>query len=130
MSVPSLRTVILTYGKASRQHSGRIADVFPGVVQIDLYGSTEAGYIFVGDAFQDNLRAIDGNAPRFPIPWSFANAERAEQTFGRDFWPYGIEPNRATLESFLSYAHEQGVCAEHLAPEDLFPPQVSAEFRI
>jgi 4,5-dihydroxyphthalate decarboxylase len=76
------------------------------------------------------IRAIDGNAPRFPIPWSFANAERAEQTFGRDFWPYGIEPNRPTLESFLSYAHEQGVCAEHLAPEDLFPPQVSAEFRI
>ena len=75
-------------------------------------------------------RAIDGNAPRYPIPWSFANAQRAEELFGRDFWPYGIEANRPTLDAFLGFCHEQGVCAKRLAPEDLFPAQVSAEFRI
>lgn len=68
VSVPSLRTVILTYGKASRQHSQRIAEVFPAA-QVDLYGSTEAGYIFVGDAFKDNLRVIDGNAFVELVPW-------------------------------------------------------------
>ncbi len=68
VSVPSLRTVILTYGKASRQHSRRIAEVFPAA-QVDLYGSTEAGYIFVGDAFKDNLRVIDGNAFVELVPW-------------------------------------------------------------
>jgi len=62
VSVPSVKTVILTYGKASRQHSRRIAEAFAGAGQVDLYGSTEAGYIFVGDAFADSLRAIDGNA--------------------------------------------------------------------
>lgn len=67
--VPSVRTVILTYGKASWQHSQRIAEVFPGAAQVDLYGSTEAGYIFVGDAFQDNLKAIDGNAFVELVPW-------------------------------------------------------------
>jgi phenylacetate-CoA ligase len=61
--------VILTYGKASRQHSRRIAEAFPGAVQVDLYGSTEAGYIFVGDAFADNLRAVDGNAFVELMPW-------------------------------------------------------------
>ncbi|MBL9216661.1 MAG: CoF synthetase [Opitutaceae bacterium] len=66
--VPSLRTVILTYGKASLQHSRRIAEVFPAA-QVDLYGSTEAGYIFVGDAFRDNLRVIDGNAFVELVPW-------------------------------------------------------------
>lgn len=66
--VPSIRTVILTYGKASHQHSRRIAEVFPAV-QVDLYGSTEAGYIFVGDAFADNLRAIDGNAFVELVAW-------------------------------------------------------------
>ncbi len=80
--VPSLRTVILTYGKASRQHSKRIAEAFPAV-QIDLYGSTEAGYIFVGDAFQDNLRVIDGNAfvelrPWRPASTGSASAELAD----------------------------------------------------
>ena len=68
VKVPSLRTVILTYGKASRQHSQRIAEAFPAV-QVDLYGSTEAGYIFVGDAFHDNLRVIDGNAFVELRPW-------------------------------------------------------------
>ncbi len=68
VSVPSLRTVILTYGKASRLHSQRIAEVFPAA-QVDLYGSTEAGYIFVGDAFKDNLQVIDGNAFVELVPW-------------------------------------------------------------
>jgi phenylacetate-CoA ligase len=61
VSVPSLRAVILTYGKASLMHSRRIAEAFP-VPQVDLYGSTEAGYLFVGDAFADNSRAIEENA--------------------------------------------------------------------
>ncbi|MCS6244686.1 MAG: CoF synthetase [Opitutus sp.] len=58
--VPSVKVVILTYGKASRQHAQRIAEVFPAH-QVDLYGSTEAGYIFVGEAFKDDSRVIDDN---------------------------------------------------------------------
>lgn len=59
--LPALKTVILTYGKASRQHADRISAVFP-VPQVDLYGSTEAGYLFVGEAFRDDSRPIDANA--------------------------------------------------------------------
>ncbi len=59
--VPSVKAVILTYGKASRQHAARIAEAFPAP-QVDLYGSTEAGYLFVGEAFRDNSRVIDANA--------------------------------------------------------------------
>jgi len=61
VKVPSLRALILTYGKASLVHSRRLDAVF-GVPQVDLYGSTEAGYLFVGDAFQDNSRVIEANA--------------------------------------------------------------------
>jgi 4,5-dihydroxyphthalate decarboxylase len=42
----------------------------------------------------------------------------------------GIEPNRVTLDAFLCHAHEQGVCARRLAPEDLFVEQVREAFRI
>ena len=66
--VPSLRAVILTYGKASTQHGARIAEVFPAA-QVDLYGSTEAGYLFVGEAFKDNSRVIDANAFIELVPW-------------------------------------------------------------
>ncbi len=69
VAVPSVRAVILTYGKASAQHGRRIAEAFPGAMQVDLYGSTEAGYIFVGDAFADDSRVIDGNAFVELVPW-------------------------------------------------------------
>ncbi len=69
VKVPSVETVILTYGKASRQHSHRIAEAFPGATQVDLYGSTEAGYLFVGDAFADNLRVVEDNAFIELMPW-------------------------------------------------------------
>jgi 4,5-dihydroxyphthalate decarboxylase len=69
-------------------------------------------------------RAIDPNTPRYPVPWSFANAHRAEELMGEDLWPYGLEPNRVALDAFLEMAYEQGVCKRRLAPEELFAPQV------
>jgi len=68
VTVPSVKVVILTYGKASRQHGERIAEVFPAN-QVDLYGSTEAGYLFVGEAFQDNSQVVDANAFIELAPW-------------------------------------------------------------
>ena len=77
-------------------------------------------------------RAVDPNTPRTPVPWSFANAEAVEELFGRDPWPYGIEPNRTTLRTFLRFAHEQGVAGRELElePEELFVPQVRQAFRV
>jgi len=69
-------------------------------------------------------RAIDPNTPRYPVPWSFANAHRAEELMGEDFWPYGIEPNRVALDAFLAMADEQGATARRLEPEELFAPSV------
>lgn len=66
--VPSVKAVILTYGKASQQHGRRIAEIFPAP-QVDLYGSTEAGYLFVGEAFQADSRVIDANAFIELVPW-------------------------------------------------------------
>ncbi|GGF11399.1 4,5-dihydroxyphthalate decarboxylase [Aliidongia dinghuensis] len=75
-------------------------------------------------------RALEVTAPRFPIPWCFEHARRAQDLFGEDHWPYGVDANRTTLEAFLKYAHEQGVCHRLLTPEDLFPSQVLSRFRI
>lgn len=65
-----------------------------------------------------------------PIPWCYEYARRAKAIFGEDFWPYGIDANRRTLDAFLQYAHEQGVCHRRLTPEDLFAPQVQQRFRL
>jgi 4,5-dihydroxyphthalate decarboxylase len=65
-----------------------------------------------------------------PIPWCYEHARRAKAIFGDDFFPYGIDANRKTLDAFLQYAYEQGVCHRRLAPEDLFSPQVQERFRV
>lgn len=75
-------------------------------------------------------RVLDATAPRVPIPWCFDFAEQARRTFGDDFWPYGLEPNRVTLEAYLAFAHEQGVCHRPVKPEELFAPETMVSFRI
>ena len=65
-----------------------------------------------------------------PIPWGYEYARRARSIFGEDIWPYGIDANRKTLDAFLQYAHEQGVCHRRLQPEDLFLPQVQKSFKV
>ena len=75
-------------------------------------------------------RALEGTASRFPIPWALERASLGAPLFGAEYWPYGIEPNRVTLEAFLRYAHEQGVCHRLMTPEELFPPQVASAFKV
>jgi 4,5-dihydroxyphthalate decarboxylase len=75
-------------------------------------------------------RAFEVTASRFPIPWSHERASLAAPLFGREYWPYGIEANWVTLDAFLRYAHEQGVCHRLMAPEELFPPEVASAFKV
>jgi 4,5-dihydroxyphthalate decarboxylase len=55
------------------------------------------------------------------IPWLGAEIEELENTFGRDWWPYGIESNRHTLEALIRYMRDQGLLGGALTPDDLFP---------
>ena len=75
-------------------------------------------------------RVLDICAPRMPLPWCHDFAAEGRAMFGDDYFPYGIEPNRRTLEAFLLYAYEQGVCHRHLAVEELFPVQVGHSFKV
>jgi 4,5-dihydroxyphthalate decarboxylase len=68
-------------------------------------------------------------ASRIALPWSPQLAAAARAEFGEP-WPYGIEANRTTLEAFLGFCHEQGVCSRRLRPEDLVPEEVQRAFRI
>jgi 4,5-dihydroxyphthalate decarboxylase len=75
-------------------------------------------------------RAVEITACRMPFAWCYDAAEKAKKLFGDDFYPYGIEPNRKTLEAFLLYGYEQGLFHRHMAPEELFPKQVQSEFKV
>ncbi|HEY1358302.1 MAG TPA: hypothetical protein VGF21_08360 [Thermoleophilaceae bacterium] len=125
--------------RAVEEESFRKTGVFPIMhvvaMRADVYEAHRWLAMNLVTAFEDakrrsQERALDANAPRFPVPWAPANAQRAAETFGDDFWPYGIEPNRVTLSWFLERAFEQGVCARLLEPEDLFAPEVRERFRV
>lgn len=76
------------------------------------------------------FRAQEFTATRFPFAWCFEAAGRARDLFGEEFFPYGVEPNRVTLEAFLQYGFEQGVCHRKVAVEELFPEEVMSEFKV
>ncbi len=50
--------------------------------------------------------------------------------FGADFWPYGVEPNRKTLEAFLGFALEQGIAHRPVTIEEVFPSSVQRILKV
>ncbi|UCD68974.1 MAG: ABC transporter substrate-binding protein [Betaproteobacteria bacterium] len=56
------------------------------------------------------------------LPWFAQELDTTQALMGRNFFTYGIAPNRKTLEALLRYAHEQGLARRKLAIEDLFEP--------
>jgi 4,5-dihydroxyphthalate decarboxylase len=64
------------------------------------------------------------------VPWSAAIVDEFAKNFGDDPFPYGLEENRKTLEAFCRFAHDQGVTAKRMTPDELFPPEVRASVRV
>jgi 4,5-dihydroxyphthalate decarboxylase len=48
--------------------------------------------------------------------------EEEKAIFGRDWYAYGIEHNRPTIEALLQYTHEQGLTGRRVKLEELFAP--------
>lgn len=68
-------------------------------------------------------RARDTAGSYYPVPLMLHAVQQAEAVAGEDFWPYGLERNRASLEAFVRYAYEHGVTERRLEVEELFPKE-------
>ena len=91
----------------------KILDEYPWVAR-NLY-----------DAFLEAKRkCLEGlkqtAALRASVPWLVSEVEETIELMGGDFWPYGIENNRATLEAALQYSYEQGLSKKLLTISDIF----------
>jgi 4,5-dihydroxyphthalate decarboxylase len=62
----------------------------------------------------------DTDALKVSLPWLIDHVEKARHVFGKDFWAYGLEPNRPTLAAIGRYVHEQGLSPRVVEPEELF----------
>jgi len=83
------------------------------------------------EAKQKSLaRVADIGASQVPVAWVADHAQQWRAIAGDDFWPYGLEPNRRTLDAFLQYGYEQGVCKRRLKIEELFAPETLERAKI
>ena len=75
-------------------------------------------------------RLSEMTASRLPLGWVPSLVEEMKGLLGPDPFPYGVEENRATLEAFTRWAHEQGVASRLVEPGELFAPQVLDRYKV
>jgi 4,5-dihydroxyphthalate decarboxylase len=101
----------------------------------DVYEKNRWVAMNLFQAFQEAKRRSTARVSEFglshlPLPWIPDHVRQWREIAGDDFWPYGVEPNRPTLEAFLQYGYEQGVCKKRIKVEDLFAPETLQSFKI
>ena len=59
-------------------------------------------------------------ALRYMLPWLPADLDEIDEVFGGDPWPYGLEPNRPTLEAMNQYLVDQFLIEKKVDLDRLF----------
>ena len=59
-------------------------------------------------------------SPKASFAWLQPMIEEEQEIIGRDWFPYGIGQNRATIEALLQFTHEQGLSERKLTIDELF----------
>jgi 4,5-dihydroxyphthalate decarboxylase len=72
----------------------------------------------------------DTHALSASLPWLVRHADYTKGIMGEDWWPYGIEKNRKTLDTLCQYSFEQSLSVRRMSVEELFAPEIFDEFKI
>ncbi|HEY4135011.1 MAG TPA: ABC transporter substrate-binding protein, partial [Alphaproteobacteria bacterium] len=75
-------------------------------------------------------RLLEENEPMATYPWIDGVVAEAQEFMGTDYWPYGLEKNRKTVETFMRYHQDQGLADRRLTVEEIFVPSSLARSRI
>lgn len=70
------------------------------------------------------------HVPIAALPWMEAEALETIELMGKDYWPYGVEENRAEIAAMTRYSFDQGMAVRKLTPEELFAPSTLEVSRI
>lgn len=54
------------------------------------------------------------------LPWLIHELEVTKQVLGEDYWSYGVESNRSTIDALAQYSFEQGLSESRLSVDELF----------
>jgi 4,5-dihydroxyphthalate decarboxylase len=72
----------------------------------------------------------DTSATKVTLPFVEETLKSVRELMGRDFWAYGVEPNRKALEFFLRHHHAQGLSSRLMTVEEMFHPSVYETFKL
>jgi 4,5-dihydroxyphthalate decarboxylase len=75
-------------------------------------------------------KLADTSAPKVTLPFVEERVAEARTLMGPDYWPYGVESNRKTLETFLRHHHAQGLSSRLVKVDELFHPTTHETFKI
>ena len=130
---PSISRLFPNFKEVEQDYYGR-TKIFPimhtVVVREDIHREHPWAAKSIYKAFVDAKNmAVDGlydtDALHLALPWLLDHVEEAWRVFGKDFWAYGLAPNRPTFEAIGRYVHEQSLSPRIVTPEELFPVAVA-----
>jgi len=65
---------------------------------------------------------LETGSPKASFAWLQPMIEEEREIIGPDWYPYGIEQNRPTIEALLQYTQEHGLTDRRPSVEELFAP--------
>lgn len=72
----------------------------------------------------------DTSATKVTLPFIEEQLAGARKLMGANYWPYGLEANRHTLDKFTAYHHAQGISSRKVAVEELFHPSTHESHKV
>jgi 4,5-dihydroxyphthalate decarboxylase len=70
---------------------------------------------------------LETGSPKASFGWLQAIIEEEQSVFGQDWYPYGVEQNRRSLEALLQFNYEQGLTPRLIGIDELFAPSTMHE---
>jgi len=75
-------------------------------------------------------KLADTSATKVTLPFVEEQLKAARELMGPDYWSYGVEPARRTLETFVKAHYAQGLSARPMSVEELFHPATYESYKI
>jgi 4,5-dihydroxyphthalate decarboxylase len=70
------------------------------------------------------------DALRYALPWLMDHVRETQEVLGEDFWSYGLEPNRKSVEALMQFLFEQGLARTVVPAEKLFAVETLRQSKI
>ena len=127
---PKIRRLFPDY-KAAEKDYYRRTGIFPIMHTVAMKRSVVEANPWVAQSLYDAFKKAkelaigelyDTDALRLGLPWLLEHVEELWSVFGEDWWSYGVEGNRKTLEAVGRYVYEQGIAPRIVTPEEMYVP--------